>query len=359
MYDEPRYYDIAFGWDIKREADFLEKVFRTLGTIEVQSVLDLACGTGRFTIELARRGYASAGLDASRDMLGYARERAGAEGVPVELFLKDMSDFALFRTFDAAICMTGSLPYLTTLDAVLSHLRHVGEHLKPGALYVIDIPVVTELSEKPFPPQEWSLERDRVKVSARWEVSGPYDPLNQLMTERLTFRGEERGWERVWEQERLVRLFWPQELLALVEASGCFRLAGWYSDFDLERKFGTAAPLGHRMIAVLVKAARPAPVAAAGVPRPEERRWDRAAAGDRRGPRYGRGDRRDGRRPPGPQGQGPGGTAAVSSGGERASSGDKRKRRRRPRGRKPSGGTPPGGQGPQGPEQPPSPGTAG
>lgn len=339
LYDEPRYYDIAFGWDITREVDFLEAVWRKLGTAEVSTVLDLACGTGRFAIELARRGYVAAGLDLSREMLGYARERASALGVPLELFLKDMSDFSLFRSFDAAICMTGSLPYLTSLESILAHLRQVAQHLKPGALYVVDLPVVVQLSETPFPPQEWTEERDRVKVSARWEVLGPYDPLNQLMTERLTLRGTERGWERVWEQEQRVRLFWPQEFLAIVQASGVFRLAGWYADFDAEREFGSD-PLGHRMIAALVKAARPAPTR-----RAEGRPPD--APGNRRPTR---GDRRDGRRGPSRERRSPQDRGGADDHGGRPGTagqrderqGTKKKRRRRPRAHRPKGGQGPG-----------------
>lgn len=301
LYDEPRYYDIAFGWDISAEMGFLEEVFRRHKPDGVQSVLDLACGTGRFTLELARRGYSPAGLDLSRDMLAYVREKAAVEGLGIELFLKDMADFALYRTFDAVICMTGSISYLHPRDRVVGHLRRVAAHLVRGGLYVIDIALVSESG--PPPPQEWTEERDRIKVTARWELVGAYDPESQLTTERLTLRGQERGWERVWEQEATVMLMRPQDISAIVEASGHFRLAALYRDFDISS--GVAGlPEGIRVLAVLERTTAPEPVAAPSEETGDwrvpggwggERRSPRSREGVRRGPGGREGARRGAR----------------------------------------------------------------
>lgn len=301
LYDEPRYYDIAFGWDISSEVDFLEEVFRRFGRGAARSVLDLACGTGRFTLELARRGYLPAGLDFSRDMLAFARQKAAAQGLGVELFLKDMTDFALYRTFDAAICMTGSVGYISTAEALVQHLRHVAVHLVQGGLYVVDIPLVVVPEEGAAgsgagadggsgateavlpPPQEWAGQRDRIKVSARWELAGPYDAETQTATERLVLRGQERGWERVWEQETTFRLLRPQDIEPAVEAAGHFRIAAMYAGFDItDRVEGRAK--GHRALVVLERMTAPEPVSA---------REDDEGAGTRR--RMGAGRGRDGR----------------------------------------------------------------
>ena len=54
--------------------DFIEAVFRRFSQKKPQLVLDLACGTGTITIELARRGYDMTGIDISVDMLPRTRK---------------------------------------------------------------------------------------------------------------------------------------------------------------------------------------------------------------------------------------------------------------------------------------------
>ncbi|MDP2872557.1 MAG: class I SAM-dependent methyltransferase [Bacillota bacterium] len=387
LYDEPRYYDIAFGWDISPEADFLERVFSDLAAHEVRSVLDLACGTGRFALELARRGYLAAGLDLSRDMLSYARQKAVEHGLSVELFLKDMSDFALYRTFDAAICMTGSIYYLHTIESLVEHLRRVATHLVQGGLYVMDVPLALPDSGVP-PVQEWTAERDRVRVATRWELLGPPDPDTGLATERLTLRGFERGWERVWEQEATVHLLRPQDLQAAVDASRHFRLAAMYREFDVESR-QDGPPAGHRVIVVLVRTTAPEPLpprdeSADRYPprgrdgagrRPGREGGDRRTGG--RGPRRpeqgaGRDRTRDSSsaspqrpsrparppRPPAPQAPvdaTPEGPVAQASAAPPAGNAPKRRRRRGGRGRRGAGPQPPQGAAQQDPGAPPKP----
>lgn len=58
-----------------------EAVLDALGPVEDKEVLEIACGTGRFTVMLAERGADVVGLDISGPMLGQGREKAIAAGV--------------------------------------------------------------------------------------------------------------------------------------------------------------------------------------------------------------------------------------------------------------------------------------
>ena len=58
-----------------------EAVVAALSPVEGRSVLEIACGTGRFTVALAERGANIVGLDISDAMLEEAREKARAAGV--------------------------------------------------------------------------------------------------------------------------------------------------------------------------------------------------------------------------------------------------------------------------------------
>jgi len=316
-YNEPRYYDIAFGWDIGAELDFLAAVFRHHARIPVTSVIDLACGTGRFTLGLAQRGLDVSGVDLSREMLSYAFDRGKDQGVLMELFLKDIRDFQLYRKFTGAVCMTGSFAYLHPDAAVLDHLNRVSEHLRQGGVYVIDATVVTGETDVLPPPQEWAMSRDRIRVTTRWELSGEYSAAaGGVVTETLSLTGEERGWERSWSQESKVRVYRPDELKRLLERSGQFELAGAYAGFDLEQPYWDAEGRvlgGHRMLVVLVKTAADV----APPPRVEEERPRR-----RRPPGGGRPGRDEGR---GRSGRSP----AAGPGGKKSPDGRRRDDARR------------------------------
>jgi ubiquinone/menaquinone biosynthesis C-methylase UbiE len=81
--------DVASEYDAKRFSrggrliDRREKraVLEALSPIEDRQVLEIACGTGRFTVMLAERGADVVGLDISSAMLSQGREKARAADV--------------------------------------------------------------------------------------------------------------------------------------------------------------------------------------------------------------------------------------------------------------------------------------
>lgn len=76
------YYDAIYRRRAERvgkEIDFVEELFRKEAKREVEKILDLACGTGIPTLELARHGYEVMGLDLHEEMLGSC-EKKGRKG---------------------------------------------------------------------------------------------------------------------------------------------------------------------------------------------------------------------------------------------------------------------------------------
>ena len=71
-----KYYDeLTQNVEYSRRADYFSALLLSCG-IESGTVLDLACGTGSLTVELAKRGYDMIGVDASGDMLCRAQNKA-------------------------------------------------------------------------------------------------------------------------------------------------------------------------------------------------------------------------------------------------------------------------------------------
>ena len=99
------------------------------------AVLDICCGTGRFTAQVQDANFEVVGLDASEKMLRYAREN-----VPkVPLVLGDVRDFSLGRTFDAAYSVFESLNHIPDIPGLESAFACIRRHLRPGGLFVFDL----------------------------------------------------------------------------------------------------------------------------------------------------------------------------------------------------------------------------
>jgi ubiquinone/menaquinone biosynthesis C-methylase UbiE len=95
-YQDPAIYDAEYGSS--------EDLDPFLGIKTGGTALDLACGTGRSTIELAKSGLQCTGLDASEAMLAMARQKS--QGLPISYHVGDMRSFNFPERFDL-ITMAG------------------------------------------------------------------------------------------------------------------------------------------------------------------------------------------------------------------------------------------------------------
>jgi SAM-dependent methyltransferase len=102
---------------------------------EVHSVLDVCCGTGLLTAELARQGMHVTGVDASADMLARAAA-ALPPGTP--LVRAVLPDLPVTGPFDAAVSTFDGLNYLTPDDFACS-IEAIAERLRPGGWLAFDL----------------------------------------------------------------------------------------------------------------------------------------------------------------------------------------------------------------------------
>jgi SAM-dependent methyltransferase len=106
-------------------------------------VLEVACGTGRLLVPLARAGFDVTGLDRSPHMLEVVREKLAAAGPEVagrvRLIEGDMRSFAVDGPFDLAILPVKSFAYLVERADQQSALRCIAAHLCPGGAFALDL----------------------------------------------------------------------------------------------------------------------------------------------------------------------------------------------------------------------------
>jgi cyclopropane fatty-acyl-phospholipid synthase-like methyltransferase len=124
-----------FTKNTQAEVDFL---ITELNLTPGQSVLDVGCGTGRHSIELAKRGFAVTGLDVSAGMLAEAKKHAAAANVDITWIEANAAEFRFDRKYDVVICLCeGAFGLLGSSDdpieQPLSILRNVAVVMKDNA----------------------------------------------------------------------------------------------------------------------------------------------------------------------------------------------------------------------------------
>lgn len=127
--------DNVFTKNTIQEVDFL---LEELSPPPAGRILDVGCGTGRHSIELARRGYEVTGLDLSSEMLARAAAAARAAGVKIDWIHSDATRFSFPGKYDAAICLCeGAFGLLgqsdDPIEQPLSILCNISRSLKPQA----------------------------------------------------------------------------------------------------------------------------------------------------------------------------------------------------------------------------------
>lgn len=226
LYDQPALYDLVLPADQDMERFYVE----TAGGVG-RHVLDLACGTGRFTLPLARSGAAVTGGDLSETMLTSAKQRAAQEGLVITLKALDMRDFDLGQRFDAVTIAANSLLHLTETADIMRLLGAVKRHLKPGGQLIFDI----------FVPSAWLLSRPHDERQHMGDFAHPelgmvtieetiaYDPVRQVS--RADWYWSRPGQPDFRHTPLTMRQIYPQELPLLLERGG-FTLVERFGGFN-------------------------------------------------------------------------------------------------------------------------------
>jgi SAM-dependent methyltransferase len=129
-----RLYD-AWSASVTEDVEFYVKEARASGG----PVVELACGTGRISVPIAKAGISVIGVDASAGMLEVAREYAATEGVVLDLRLGDLREPPVPERVPLVLIPFRSLLHMTTEHERLRALRAARELLLPGGRLVFDV----------------------------------------------------------------------------------------------------------------------------------------------------------------------------------------------------------------------------
>ena len=174
-----RYDESTADMPVEPVLDFLEP-FAGGGALE------LAIGTGRIALPLARRGIRVAGVDLSPDMVAQLRAKPGGEEIPVEI--GDQATTRVDGRFSLAYIVFNSINNETTQDGQVATFENAARHLEPGGCFVMEVGVparerlsVFDLSDTHVGVDEYDADTQRLVshhfslIDGRWErLSMPF-----------------------------------------------------------------------------------------------------------------------------------------------------------------------------------------
>lgn len=247
LYDNPKYYEIAFSFrDIPTEVDVFEECFKRFSRIPVKSVLELGCGNSPHMEELIKRGYRYNGLDLSKAMLEYSRQKASRIGAEVNLIHGNLVAFSLVTLVDFVYITLGSLCVKGTSE-LITHFNSVAQVLKEGGLYLLDWCIQFAL---PSGGEEtWEIEKEGIRVKTKVS-SKEINPVEQTFEETIVLEVDDHGKHHTIVGKDIKRAIYPQEFLCFVSGLKHFEFVGWWNNWDLSQPLEQATKI-NRPIALI------------------------------------------------------------------------------------------------------------
>lgn len=228
------FYD-QFNGDINYSAwaDFIEEIIdREYKIGKPELVLDLGCGTGSMTLELAARGYDMTGVDYSVEMLDIARERAFEKGFGDRILwlCQDMREFELYGTVDVAVCCLDGINHITTPKDLDKTLSLVHNYLIPDGLFIFDVNGKSKF-EKLYGTETYAMESE--DAFCVWQ--NYYNQKTKLCDFYITLfkEGSDGRYER-YDEEQRERMYTLRSLKTMLDKNS-FEFIGAYKGFDFSK----------------------------------------------------------------------------------------------------------------------------
>ena len=137
--DFSRYYDLLTdNVEYKKRADYFCRLLSMCG-INEGILLDLGCGTGSMSFEMADRGFDVIGVDSSVGMLSAAQQKMFENGKHILLLNQKMQEIDLYGTVDCAVCVLDGINHLENCDEVIKTFKKVSLFMNKGGVFAFDV----------------------------------------------------------------------------------------------------------------------------------------------------------------------------------------------------------------------------
>lgn len=210
--DYADYYDLLYkDKDYIAEVDFLETFLKD----KPCKILELGCGTGKYTQIFNKRGYDITGVDLSAEMIKIAKRKYECDFV-----VGDIKKFNLKKKFDLCIAMFAVIGYINKNKDLISAFKNIKKHLKPNGIFMFDVwnglAVMNMLPEV----RVKKVINGKKKIIRIAEPNlKPYDHICEVNYDLLIFDENNGTYEEVKEKHSM-RFFFPQEIAQFLETTG-------------------------------------------------------------------------------------------------------------------------------------------
>lgn len=210
--------------DTKRQVDFLIEKLQLTGR---EKILDLACGFGRHSLELARRGFEVTGVDITPDYVSYANERSQKEKLNARFILSDIRDVDFDNEFDVVLNMAdGAIGYLENDEENLKIFSVISKALKSGGKHFMDI-MNGSYAVTHFPCKLWDAGEKCLTLSNfEWN-----NDTKTLIYGQLDYPYGEPLPQPVMEEGNTIRLYTLDEIKVIFEKQK-MNICETYADFS-------------------------------------------------------------------------------------------------------------------------------
>ena len=134
-FNSPYYHQLYFTRDENEAGAFINLLIDHLNPPNMSEMLDVACGKGRHSFQLADKGFTVTGIDLSEDSI---REAKKNESNNLEFFVHDMRLPFRINYFDYAFNFFTSFGYFKTRREHDNAIRTIAQSLKPDSIFVMD-----------------------------------------------------------------------------------------------------------------------------------------------------------------------------------------------------------------------------
>ena len=137
--DFSRFYDLLTdNVEYEKRADYFCRLLSMCG-IKSGILLDLGCGTGNMSFEMAEKGFDVIGVDSSIGMLIAAQQKMFEKGTRVLLLNQNMQEIDLYGTVDCAVCVLDGINHLPCADDVRKTFEKVSLFMNKGGAFAFDV----------------------------------------------------------------------------------------------------------------------------------------------------------------------------------------------------------------------------
>jgi len=212
LFASPGWVDVHGAIPRERSIAEVDTMLRLLELSPGAKILDVPCGEGRHSIEMASRGYQMTGLDRSAPLLEAARATALERGVNAEWVEGDMRQLSWRGVFDAVVCYWASFGYFDD-EGNFNFLQGAAQALRPGGRMIIETHVLETILPK-LQPRGWSKMNDVYMLEDR-----EYDHITGRLETDWTFIRQ----GKVSEWHTSIRTYTYAELVEMLRDAGFSR----------------------------------------------------------------------------------------------------------------------------------------